>query len=313
MAIAASSIYTGGAMDTGSAGSHDVFVPEIWGPAIELAFKQNLILGTLANDLSSFVSSGGDKIRMPQIDQITSGDKGVESEITWGSSAGVQTDLELDINKHTFAACMIEDILSVTSSYDLVKIYAKELGYSLAKAIDVYIESLLLASCQASGGGINGIALSNDLGNVADFDTILGTVLVEDQTVSNWNLVLHPTTFANLANLAQLSYGTSGSPLGQTFTNSGQVLNLFGMGVYVSPNVTNSATDMDSGGGTDTQTPIGYVVHKSAIYTAFSKTVNLKTDYSIDYLATKMVADVMYGVKVNSANTTGQKRVHFLI
>ena len=183
----------------------------------------------------------------------------------------------------------------------------------MAKAIDVHIESLLLASCQASGGGINGIALSNDLGNVADFDTILGTVLVEDQTVSNWNLVLHPTTFANLANLAQLSYGTSGSPLGQTFTNSGQVLNLFGMGVYVSPNVTNSATDMDSGGGTDTQTPIGYVVHKSAIYTAFSKAVNLKTDYSIDYLATKMVADVMYGAKVNSNNTVGQKRVHFLI
>ena len=312
MAIAADSIYTGGAM-SGVTDSHDVFVPEVWGPAIELAFKEKLILGNLANDMSSFVANGGDKIRMPQIDQIASGDKTAESAITWGTSAGVQTDLELDVNKHTFAACMIEDILSVTSSYDLVKIYAKELGYSLAKAIDVHIESLLLASCQASGGGINGIALSNDLGNVADFDTILGTVLVEDQTVSNWNLVLHPTTFANLANLAQLSYGTSGSPLGQTFTNSGQVLNLFGMGVYVSPNVTNSATDMDSGGGTDTQTPIGYVVHKSAIYTAFSKTVNLKTDYSIDYLATKMVADVMYGVKVNSANTTGQKRVHFLI
>ena len=313
MAIAATSIYTGGAMDTGSAGSHDVFVPEVWGNAIELAFKEKLVLGQLANDLSPFLANGGDKIRMPQIDQITSGDKGVESEITWGTAAGVQTDLELDVNKHTFAACMIEDILSVTSSYDLVKIYASELGFALAKSIDEYIESLLLASCQASGGGINGIALSNDLGNVADFDTILGSVLVEDQTVSNWNLVLHPTTFANLSNLAQLSYGTSGSPLGQTFTNTGQVFNLFGMGVYVSPNVTNSATDMDSGGGTDTQTPIGYVVHKSAIYTAFSKQVNLKTDYSIDYLATKMVSDVMYGAKVNSNNTVGQKRVHFLI
>ena len=312
MAIAADSIYTGGAM-SGVTDSHDAFVPEIWGPAIELAFKEKLILGGLATDLSAFVANGGDKIRMPQIDTITSGDKTAEAAITWGTGAAVQTDLELDVDKHTYAACMIEDILNVTSSYDLVNIYAKELGYALAKSIDENIESKLLASCQASGGGINGIALSNDLGNVADFDTILGTVLVEDQDVANWNLVLHPTTFANLANLAQLSYGTSGSPLGQTFTNTGQVLNLFGMGVFVSPNVTNSATDMDSGGGTDTQTPIGYVVHKSALYTAFSRNVNLKTFYDIDYLGTKMVADVMYGCKVNSANTAGQKRVHFLI
>jgi len=85
------------------------------------------------------------------------------------------------------------------------------------------------------------------------------------------------------------------------------------MRVYVSPNVTNSATNMHTGGGTDTQTPIGYCVHKSAMYTAFSKNVNIKTDYSIDYLGTKMVADVMYGAKVNSENTAGQKRVHFLI
>ena len=73
MAIAANSIYTGGAM-SGVTDSHDVFVPEVWGNAIELAFKEKLVLGQLANDLSPFVANGGDKIRMPQIDQIASGD-----------------------------------------------------------------------------------------------------------------------------------------------------------------------------------------------------------------------------------------------
>ena len=33
MAIAADSIYTGGAM-SGVSDSHDVFVPEVWGPAV---------------------------------------------------------------------------------------------------------------------------------------------------------------------------------------------------------------------------------------------------------------------------------------
>ena len=313
MAITANSILTGGAMDTGSAGSHAVFVPEVWGKAVELAFKEKLVFGGLCNDLSSMVANGGDTIHLPTIDTVASGDKGVESAISWGTSAGVQTEENLSVNKHTYSACLIEDILAVTSSYDLTSMYARELGYALAKSIDEYIESQVLASVQASGGGINGINCSNDLGAIADFDTILTAVMPEDQDTSNWNLVLHPSTFANLGNLAQLAYGTDGSPLGNSFSQTGQVNKLFGMNVFVSPNVTNSATDMDSGGGTDTQTPIGYVVHNSALYSAYSRDVNIKSDYSIDYLGTKMVADVMYGCTVRNSSTVGQKRVRFMI
>ena len=39
MAIAANSIYTGGALSS-ETDSHDVFVPEVWGPAIQKAFRE---------------------------------------------------------------------------------------------------------------------------------------------------------------------------------------------------------------------------------------------------------------------------------
>ena len=68
MAITANSIYTGGAM-SGVSDSHDVFVPEVWGPAIELAFKEKLVFGSLATDLSPMVANGGDLIHLPTIDQ----------------------------------------------------------------------------------------------------------------------------------------------------------------------------------------------------------------------------------------------------
>ena len=84
------------------------------------------------------------------------------------------------------------------------------------------------------------------------------------------------------------------------------------MNVVVSPNVTSATTDMDSGGGTDNQDIEGYIIHKSALHIAYAKDVNLKTDYDIDYLGTKMVSDVMYGCLVRNSNTVGQKRVHFL-
>ena len=313
MAIAAKSIYTGGALSSAT-DSHDVFVPEVWGPAVEKAFRERLVFGALCNDLSPMVAGGADTINIPTIDTVTSGDKTAESAISWDTSAAVQTQETLSINKHTFAACLIEDILATTSSYQLTGIYAKELGESLANAIDVYIEAQMLASCQGSGGGVNPVTLaaSPHMGAASDFDVILSTLLAEDQTLGNWTVVLPPLIYANLANLVQLAYGTAGAPLGNEFTTNGGDVKVFGMNVMCSPNVTVATTDMDSGGGTENHNIEGYLIHKSALSIAFAKDVNIKTDYSIDYLGTKMVADVMYGVLVRNSGTAGQQRVHFL-
>ena len=313
MAIAASSIYTGGAL-SGATDSHDVFVPEVWGPAVEKSFRERLVFGALCTDLSPMVVGGADTINIPTIDTVTSGDKTAEAAISWGTSAAVQTQETLTVNKHTFAACLIEDILQTTSSYQLTSLYAKELGESLANAIDVYIEAQMLASCQGSGGGVNPLTLAArpHMGAASDFDVILSTLLAEDQNLGNWTIVLPPLIFANLANMIQLAYGTEGAPLGNKFTRDGGDVKVFGMDVVCSPNVTVATTDMDSGGGTENHNIEGYLVHKSALSIAFAKSVNIKTDYSIDYLGTKMVADVMYGVLVRNSGTEGQQRIHFL-
>ena len=260
------------------------------------------------------VVGGADTINIPTIDTVTSGDKTAETAISWDTSAAVQTQETLTINKHTFSACLIEDILQTTSSYQLTSLYAKELGESLANAIDVYIEAQMLASCQGSGGGVNPLTLaaSPHMGAASDFDVILSTLLAEDQNLGNWTIVLPPLIFANLANMIQLAYGTEGAPLGNKFTRDGGDVKVFGMDVVCSPNVTVATTDMDSGGGTENHNIEGYLVHKSALSIAFAKSVNIKTDYSIDYLGTKMVADVMYGVLVRNSGTEGQQRIHFL-
>ena len=313
MAIAANSVYTGGGMSAVT-DSHDVFVPEVWGPAIEKSFRERLVFGSLCNDLSPMVAGGADTINLPTIDTITSGDLAAEGTISYGTSAAVQTQETLTISKHTYAACLIEDILETTSSYQLTGLYAKELGESLANAIDVYIESQILASCQGSGGGVNPLTLaaSPHMGAASDFDVILSTLLAEDQNLGNWTVVLPPLIYANLANMVQLAYGTDNAPLGNKFSQNGGDVKVFGMNVICSPNVTVATTDMDSGGGTENHNIEGYLIHKSALSIAFAKDVNIKTDYSIDHLGTKMVADVMYGCLVRNSATEGQQRIHFL-
>jgi hypothetical protein len=316
MAFDNAHLMTGGGVAAND-GTHsfDVFVPEVWGPAVELAFKNQLVFGKLAKDLSSFAAGGGDVIHIPTFDTISSGTKTPETAISYGVDGAAQTEETLTINQHAYSATLIEDLLKVQSSYDLMNIYTGEMGYSLGNTIDNKIEDLLLASCQSASGKINGIVTGADLkgSSNSDFELILSNVLGQDPDVTNWTLVVSPAAYATLSALVQLSYGTAGSPLGQGFANSGQIGTVFGMPIMMSNNVTTAQTNMDNAGGqTDNFTPIGYCVHKSAIQIAYSQKVRMQADYDIDHLGTKMVSDVIYGVNVRNSSTTGQRRVFIL-
>ena len=311
MAFGNAKIMTGGQNDATDK-SHDIFVPQVWGPAVELAMKEKLVFANYANDLSSFVAGGGDVIHLPQYDEISVGTKAAETAISYGTDCAAQTDLTLNVDQHSYSATLIEDILKVQSNYDLVNIYTKEMGYALGKKIDEYLEAALFDSFKASGGAINTIDLSGTIATAAKFDLILTDILAEDQDLTNWSLVLTPAGYADLANFVQLSYATNGAPLGQGFANTGQVGTLFGMSVAVSPNITSASTDMDSAGGTDNQTAMGYCIHKSCMHIAYSQGVRMQADYDIDYLGTKLVADMVYGCKIRNSSTAGQKRAFIL-
>ena len=316
MAFDNAHLMTGGGVAAAD-GTHsfDVFVPEVWAPAVELAFKNKLVFAGLATDLSPFVASGGDKIHIPTFDTIATGSKTPETAISYGVDGAAQTEETLTIDQHKYSATLVEDLLKVQSSYDLMGIYTNEMGYALANQIDDYIDSLLLASCQSAAGKINGIVTGSDLKSAsnADFELILSNVLAQDPEVSNWTLVVSPAAFSTLSALVQLSYGTAAAPLGAGFGSTGQIATVFGMPIIMSPNVTTAQTNMDNAGGqTDNFTPIGYCVHKSALSIAYSSGVRMQADYDIDYLGTKMVADVIYGCNVRNSSTTGQRRVFIL-
>ena len=316
MAFDNAHIMTGGSIAAGDgARSHDVFVPEVWSPAVELAFKNKLVFANLANDLSPFVAGGGDKIHIPTFDTIATGDKTVESAISYGTDGAAQTEETLTVDQHSYSATLIEDVLKVQSNYDLMNIYTSEMGYALANKIDSYLESKLLASCQSAAGKINGIVTGADLktANNADFELILSNVLSQDPEVSNWTLVVSPAAFSTLSALVQLSYGTAAAPLGAGFGQTGQIATVFGMPIIMSPNVTTATTNMDNAGGeTDNFTPIGYCIHKSAMHIAYSQGVRMQAEYDIDYLGTKMVSDMIYGCTIRNSSTTGQRRVFIL-
>ena len=313
MAYNNNAVISGGLNGEGTRAAES-FATEVWGPAVEVAIKEKLVLANLCNDLSAFVSSQGEIIHLPKIDSIAAGTKG-EGAITWETSSSDASEELLNVDQHKYAAVLVEDVIKVQSNYDMMSLFAKELGYSIASAVDEAVDSAIIDSLKASGGGINQINLSaTPMGEEADFDLIATSCFAQDADPTAWTIVLAPGTYANMFNISDLSLATQGAALGGNFTNTGLVSKIYGFNVVMSPNVTTATTDMDSGGGTDNKAPLGYVVHKSAAHIAFSQRARLQTQYDVDFLGTKIVADTIFGTLVRNtvSTSTGQGRAFLL-
>lgn len=310
MAFATNNVLSGGLNGEGTRAAES-FASEVWGPAVEVAMKENLVLTNLCQDLSPFVATQGEKIHLPKVDSVTKGTKG-EGPITWvvdGTDAGEET---LNVSTHEYAAVLIEDVIKIQGNYDMMNLFAKELGYSLAHSVDAAIDTAISASFEAAGGAINGINVSGSpMGVEADWDLVLTSCLAQDTNPQNWTVVLAPATFANLANISDLALGIVGSPLGAGFGTTGRVSTVYGMNVMMSQNVSIASKDFDTT-GTAALVPHGYVVHKSACHIAFSQRARMQSQYDVDYLGTKVIADTIYGTLVRNSSTTGQQRAFLL-
>ncbi len=105
-------------------------------------------------------------------------------------------------------------------------------------------------------------------------------------------MVVNPTLFADILNpsagIAQFFIRNDAVGEGNRGLRSGMVGSLYGMDVYMSNTVS-------SGGNSNTIS--GVIFHKTACAFAAQQEVRVQSEYSIDALGTKVVADLLYGVK----------------
>ena len=187
----------------------------------------------------------------------------------------------------------------IQSNEQLFDKYAQSMAYALAKAVDTEIEAQL-----QSLGTTQDLAANNSMSN-ADVETALGTLMSNDIPKEECAFFVNPLIFADLLNSRAFVAAGSSAGIGFGADNdamrTGEVGLLFGIPVFQSSLIPTTSSD-----GIE----VGYLVHKSAIAVAVQQDIRVQSEYSVDYLGTKVVADIIYGTAVTTSNHV--KGIEFL-
>ena len=276
------------------------FIPEIWADGIYKFFERKTVFRGLIDDYSALIGGKGygDVIHIPEMSLISASDKSAGSDVSYDATATTET--QLTVNKHKYVAKLFEDVAMIQSEADLVEKYSRMMGESLARQVDADIWSELDGLNQSQ-------ALSaDDTLTASVFESVLATLGEQDIPYMDGEcaMVVNPTLFADILNpstgIAQYFIRNDAVGEGNRGLRSGLVGSLYGIDVYMSNTV--------STGGNASTIP-GAVFHKSACVIAVQNDVRVQSEYSIDALGTKVVSDLLYGVKLidDSDNIKGVK------
>ena len=257
------------------------FIPEMWADGILDYAERAFQLKNQVTDLSSMVSEGGDTIHVPKVTEETAASLSSGSAVTYGVNTDGKVDLSVD--QHAYEAKRIGDIVKVQENADLFGMYAKSMGYSIAKFVENYIAVNVI---QAATG--NDVTLSSDnTFTTALIRSGLQSFLDAGHSYTDGDAFLYcsPASYMSALSLQDF-YDASRRGDAQNPNVSGSVGMVYGVPTFVS-------TDWDDDGGTGDET--ASLFKKEAVYMAMQLSPRVQSAYDIDYLSTSIVADVIFG------------------
>ena len=283
--------------DATDASNLDEVIPELWADMIWGYFERRLVLRNLFDDYSALVKGKGDKINMPEMPESTGlGDKGTGASVVYADE-DLATEL-LTINKHKYVAKMFEDIAVIQSNEELMSKYAQAMGYQLAKQIEADIVTAL------EGYGTTQALTTDNVVTLGEIETAMNTLSASDVPIdecfiiANYKIYNDLLTQGVVEGIASSTYatGSANALAGINFggeTMSGKVPTVFGMPVYKCNSVKVSTSSGDEQ---------MFIAHPTALAIAVQQDIRVQSEYSVDFLSTKVVADTIYGSAVR--NTT---------
>ena len=272
-----------------------VFIPELWSDAVRASFKKNIVLANVGTDLSSLATGGGDNIHIPSVADVPSVvTKAPHVPFTYTNAT--EDKLTLALSDHSVTGVVVEDMGAVQSSADLLSMYSDSIGYKLALGFDASVETALALTTECINIAGNTVAKTIDALTLRHISKV---AMENDCPLNECTLILNPTLYSSLFQIDDFIHV---SKTGVADVANGFVGTIMGMDVILSNNITstnhNDAVDSGDGALTNGNVLGGFLIHNSALMYGFSQLPRVQAEYSLDYLATKLLGDYIGGAKL---------------
>lgn len=252
------------------------FIPELWGPPVIVATEAMLVMSKLVWDWSDPVKGKGDTVHVPGVSNLTTNAKSANTQVTLNAPTEGVTNLV--IGTHNECSFLIEDLLKIQSSFNLMQYYTAKAAFAISKSRDTDLNALVSGFSQVLG------AAGTDLGdgNIRDSRELLRIANAPQD--GGINLVIHPTQENALFAIEKyFRADIQGNGASQVLRN-GKLGSIYGIDVYVSTNV-----------GTSAGAYLNTMMHRQAIAKADQLEPRTQGDYILEYLGNLVVCDTVYG------------------
>jgi N4-gp56 family major capsid protein len=286
-------------MATGNIGTTavDAFIPEIWSQEIIYQTVNKSIFANLVRrDFDGDITDSGDVVHVPLFSAVTIGDKAENTAVTYTNYS--ESTKDITINKHKYFAFRVEDIARIQSQPDLVAGYSAQGGAGLGKEMDTDTAAL-----------VNNAAVTQNVGAIAsagaEYTDITDAVIRNAiQKLDEANapeddryIVISPAQKNAMLGIDKF---VSADKVGSdTVISKGFFGMVYGVKVYISNNLPDVAAVASSSGASRI---IGrkscIMFHREAFALCTQLGARVQAAYDLDYLATSVVGDTLYGVGV---------------
>jgi len=259
----------------------DVFVPEYWHPFVLVARESTTVFAALVHRQFEEMPKFGDLIHVRNLSNLNARSKTANTAITYETNT--QTNADITINQHKYAAIAVESLIEVQSDKDQMALHAGKLGFALALDVD---DALADNVDGFTGQTVGTLAVANDYDNYVRADQFLNDAdaPLEDRFIIISNAeqagLMKQDRFINSD--YELVHGTGGKV---TLLEKSYIGSFWQYPLYRSTNV-----DGTNAAGHD-----NFFAHKEAIALVMQMQPRIHTMFDIDFFADKIAVEQLYG------------------
>jgi hypothetical protein len=277
--------------------SIDAFVPEVWSKEIVYQVRNASIFASLVRrDYDGTIENKGDKVNVPLLEPLQTVDS-----LTEAKRQDPQINKEITINRHKYFVFRVEDIARIQANPDMIAAYAAQGGRGFAMTID---KEMSMFSEQIQHVGTPVKDKYRDPFYMPITDEIIKEAIqkLDNANVPETERYLIIPSEQKYTLLALNSFIPADRVNDPYIVRCGFFGQIYGVNVYMSRNLLTVAPEEKVSDYASSMVHYGYTAclmfHKEAFALCMQPEPRVQAAYDLDYLATSVVGDVLYGAGI---------------